>query len=62
MWWSLKLSIPITSIALRLEEEGLEVRRVRQDGPGYAAADTFAPYVDKRTVAVGLWSIMFESG
>ncbi|KAK7229384.1 hypothetical protein V2G26_001554 [Clonostachys chloroleuca] len=47
---------------------GLEVRQVptiataEKSGVTAATADTFAAYVDERTIAIGLSSIMFHSG
>lgn len=40
---------------------GLEVRQVPTD-KGWLDADTFAPYVDARTRAIGLSHVMFHSG
>ncbi|KAF4552533.1 Aminotransferase class-V-like protein 2 [Elsinoe fawcettii] len=47
---------------LALVESGLEVRRVPTEGAVFANAGTFAPFVDGRTVAIGLSSVMFHSG
>ncbi|KAF4972261.1 hypothetical protein FSARC_1158 [Fusarium sarcochroum] len=54
---------------MSLRSAGLEVRQVptieadKKNGKVRAAnASTFAPYVDDRTIAVGLSSIMFHSG
>ena len=50
---------------LSLRKVGLQVRQVPtvQDGNVVAAnAATFAPYVDERTCAIGLSSIMFHNG
>ncbi|KAF6803266.1 putative class IV aminotransferase [Colletotrichum musicola] len=49
---------------MALRPAGLEVRLVPTDPdyPTAANADTFAPYVDGRTKAIGLSSIMFHSG
>lgn len=49
---------------LSLRQVGLEVRQVptMQDGNVAANAATFAPYVDERTCAIGLSSIMFHNG
>ncbi|KAL4876359.1 pyridoxal phosphate-dependent transferase [Aspergillus karnatakaensis] len=55
-------------MALR-EEKGVKVRQVptiaeagRTGRVVVATAETFAPYVDERTVAIGLSSIMFHNG
>ncbi|EPE03510.1 class v aminotransferase [Ophiostoma piceae UAMH 11346] len=48
-------------LALR-DETGLEVRVVPDDTVIAADADTFAPYVDDRTLCIGLSSVMFHSG
>ncbi|KAK1478572.1 hypothetical protein CCUS01_04918 [Colletotrichum cuscutae] len=49
---------------LTLRSTGLEVRLVPTDPENPVAADakTFAPYVDERTRAIGLSSIMFHTG
>ncbi|KAK1707231.1 pyridoxal phosphate-dependent transferase [Colletotrichum lupini] len=49
---------------LTLRSAGLEVRLVPTDPENPVAADakTFAPYVDERTRAIGLSSIMFHTG
>ncbi|TQN67734.1 hypothetical protein CSHISOI_07714 [Colletotrichum shisoi] len=49
---------------MTLQSSGLEVRLVPTDpeDPAAAEAQTFAPYVDERTRAIGLSSIMFHSG
>ncbi|KAL4406864.1 hypothetical protein CABS03_11303 [Colletotrichum abscissum] len=49
---------------LTLRSAGLEVRLVSTDPENPVAADakTFAPYVDERTRAIGLSSIMFHTG
>ncbi|KXH47352.1 hypothetical protein CSIM01_05289 [Colletotrichum simmondsii] len=49
---------------LTLRSVGLEVRLVPTDpeNPVAADAETFAPYVDERTKAIGLSSIMFHTG
>ncbi|KAF9873441.1 putative class IV aminotransferase [Colletotrichum karsti] len=49
---------------LALRSRGLNVRLVPTDpeNPAAATAETFAPYVDDRTKAIGLSSIMFHSG
>ncbi|KAL0933840.1 putative class IV aminotransferase [Colletotrichum truncatum] len=49
---------------LALQPAGLEVRFASTDPgkPTSANADTFAPYIDHRTKAIGLSSIMFHSG
>ncbi|WQF86617.1 Putative aminotransferase class V domain, pyridoxal phosphate-dependent transferase, major [Colletotrichum destructivum] len=49
---------------MTLRSSGLEVQLVPTDPEDPAAADaqTFAPYVDERTRAIGLSSIMFHSG
>lgn len=54
---------------MSLRPAGLEVRQIptipesEKTGLVVAAnADTFAPYVDERTVAIGLSSVMFHSG
>ena len=48
-------------LALR-DETGLDVRLVPDDAVVAADADTFAPYVDDRTLCIGLSSVMFHSG
>lgn len=48
-------------LALR-EETGLEVRFVPDETVLAADADTFAPYVDDRTICIGISSVMFHSG
>ncbi|KAK8203633.1 pyridoxal phosphate-dependent transferase [Phyllosticta capitalensis] len=45
---------------LSMREAGLEVRQVKDEC--FADAATFAPYVDDRTRAIGISSIMFHSG
>lgn len=53
---------------LALRSAGIEVRQVatiaeaERTGVTAATAETFAPYVDERTRAIGLSSIMFHSG
>ncbi|KZF19428.1 PLP-dependent transferase, partial [Xylona heveae TC161] len=47
---------------LGLVEQGLEVRRIDTKGESYADANTFAPLVDDKTIAIGLSSIMFHNG
>lgn len=47
---------------LALENQGLEVRLVPMDNTCLANADTFAPYVDDNTIAIGISSVMFHSG
>lgn len=51
---------------LALRDSGLEIRQVptiKETGEVQAAtAETFAPYVDEKTVAIGLSSVMFHSG
>lgn len=47
---------------LGLFEQGLEVRRIPTGSETYADAATFAPYVDHRTIAIVLSSIMFHNG
>lgn len=47
---------------LGLVEQGLEVRRIPTGSETYADAATFAPYVDDRTIAIRLSSIMFHDG
>lgn len=47
---------------LALRDLGLEVRQVPTHGAVYADASTFAPFVNERTKAIGLSSIMFHSG
>lgn len=49
---------------LTLRSAGLEVRLVPTDpeNPVAADANTFAPYVDEKTRAIGLSSIMFHTG
>lgn len=45
--------------------DGLEVRQIPTISAGKvtaATAETFAPFVDERTVAIGISSIMFHSG
>lgn len=48
-------------LALR-DETGLEVRLVPDDTVDAADADTFAPYIDDRTLCIGVSSVMFHSG
>lgn len=45
-----------------LANEGLEVRLIDTGREKFADADTFAPYVDERTIAIGVSSVMFHSG
>ncbi|OKL59574.1 hypothetical protein UA08_05234 [Talaromyces atroroseus] len=49
-----------------LADQGLEVRRVKVEGndasSGCANAQTFAAYVDAKTVAIGISSVMFHNG
>ncbi|KAG9601445.1 hypothetical protein KCU86_g3283, partial [Aureobasidium melanogenum] len=47
---------------LGLEESGLEVRFVPTENTFFANAATFEPYVDEKTVAIGISSVMFHSG
>jgi selenocysteine lyase/cysteine desulfurase len=47
---------------LALKEAGLEVRLVPTQEDTCADASTFAPFVDDRTCAIGLSSVMFHSG
>ncbi|GKT93832.1 putative class IV aminotransferase [Colletotrichum tofieldiae] len=49
---------------MTLRSSGLQVRLIPTDPENPTAADahTFAPYVDERTKAIGLSSIMFHSG
>jgi selenocysteine lyase/cysteine desulfurase len=49
---------------LALREQGLEVRRIpdAETKSDFANAATFAPYVDDKTVAIGISSVMFHSG
>jgi cysteine desulfurase/selenocysteine lyase len=47
---------------LALKEAGLEVRLVPTQEDTCADASTFAPFVDSRTRAIGLSSVMFHSG
>lgn len=47
---------------LGLTELGLKVRLVPTENQFFANAETFAPYVDDRTVAIGVSSVMFHSG
>ncbi|CAA92311.1 nifs homolog, possible cysteine desulfurase, implicated in iron-sulfur cluster assembly [Schizosaccharomyces pombe] len=47
---------------IALQNDGLEVRLVPNEGQYHANASTFAPYVDSRTKAIGLSSVMFHSG
>lgn len=47
---------------LALRNLGLEVRQVPTQHALYADAATFTPFVDNRTKAIGLSSIMFHSG
>ena len=47
---------------LGLVNQGLEVRMVETNGSTFANADTFASYIDDKTIAIGLSSIMFHSG
>ncbi|KAM0332332.1 hypothetical protein ACHAQA_002609 [Verticillium albo-atrum] len=47
---------------LALRDLGLEVRRIPDSEVDFANAATFAPYVDERTVAIGVSSVMFHSG
>lgn len=47
---------------LGLRDQGLEFRRVETNGDFFANAETYAPLVDDRTIAIGLSSIMFHSG
>ncbi|EOD48907.1 putative selenocysteine lyase protein [Neofusicoccum parvum UCRNP2] len=50
-----------TWLSLR-SSAGIEVRQVPTDATCFASASTFAPFVDGRTRAIGLSSIMFHSG
>lgn len=47
---------------LGLVEQRLEVRHIAVGQSTFADASTFAPYVDERTVAIGLSSVMFHNG
>jgi selenocysteine lyase/cysteine desulfurase len=51
---------------LAIADQGLEVRRVKVEGddpsPSCANANTFAAYVDEKTVAIGISSVMFHNG
>ena len=48
---------------LALRDHGLDVRLVPTKADCYAAnANTFAPHIDERTIAIGLSSVMFHSG
>ncbi|KAK4871120.1 hypothetical protein LT330_000357 [Penicillium expansum] len=47
---------------LGLIEQGLEVRRIDTKDETYADANTFVPFVDENTIAIGLSSIMFHNG
>ncbi|CAI7589557.1 unnamed protein product [Penicillium glandicola] len=45
-----------------LVEQGLEVRRIDTKDETCANAETFAPFVDENTIAIGLSSVMFHNG
>jgi selenocysteine lyase/cysteine desulfurase len=47
---------------LALQEQGLEVRRIPTGSDTFADASVFEHYVDDRTVAVSISSVMFHSG
>ncbi|RFU30136.1 hypothetical protein B7463_g6215, partial [Scytalidium lignicola] len=47
---------------LGLVNQGLEVKRIGMNGATFANANTFAPFVDKKTVAIGISSVMFHTG
>lgn len=47
---------------ISLQEAGLEVRLIPSKDIYYADASTFEPYVDEKTKAIGISSVMFHSG